>query len=151
MQKVIRRTVLAERQAERRLSRKKDRYLAGERKAARKSQIFVHADAVRDIKNARAARKEDYELGPLAPKRDVGQNKDTYGTLSAIRMQGKELNMAERLEINPLGGRYANIVVNDRVVILEGRDKGKIGKITNVERRRQECTVEGLNMVRQDV
>jgi ribosomal protein L24 len=40
-----------------------------------------------------------------------------------------------------------NIVKGDRVVLLEGRDKGKIGKITNVDTKRVECTVEGLNMV----
>jgi len=83
----------------------------------------------------------------LSTKRDVGLKKDTYGTVDTVRMQGRELSMTERLELNPLGGRYANIVTGDRVVLLEGKDKGKIGKITAVDRRRQECTIDGLNMV----
>lgn len=55
--------------------------------------------------------------------------------------------MKERLEVNPEGGRYANIVEGDRVVLLEGRDKGKIGKVLSLDRQRQEVTVEGLNLV----
>lgn len=117
------------------------------RRTARENNQLATRDASKDIKTARAVRREDWELGPLAPKRDAGEQKDTYGTLSALRMQGRQLSMEERLELNPTGGRYPTIVAQDRVVLLEGRDKGKIGKIVSVDRKRQECTVEGLNMV----
>jgi len=40
-----------------------------------------------------------------------------------------------------------NIVADDRVVLLEGRDKGKIGKVVSTDPKRNECTVEGCNMV----
>jgi len=39
------------------------------------------------------------------------------------------------------------LVPGDRVVLLEGRDKGKIGTITAVDWKRAECTVQGLNLV----
>ncbi len=100
-----------------------------------------------DIKAARLARREDWELGPLAPKRDVGLKKDTYGTVNTMRLRGRELTLEERLKLNPEGGRYPTIVAGDRVVILQGRDKGKIGKVAALDAARQEVTVEGLNMV----
>lgn len=37
--------------------------------------------------------------------------------------------------------------VNDRVAIMEGRDKGKIGTLMDIDFSRGECKVEGLNMV----
>ena len=116
-------------------------------KERRRHENFVRAQELVDIKASRIARKEDWELGPLAPKRDVGTDKDTYGTIHTNRMRGPELTSEMRNRINP-DWKHMNIVVNDRVVILEGRDKGKIGKVIEVEAKRQEVTVEGLNMVR---
>ncbi len=148
MQKVIRRSILAETQAARRKLRKKEKYDQQERKTAREHERLVASNAVADIKSARTARREDWELGSLAPKRDVGSKKESYGTIDTMRMQGRELSMDERMKVNPIAGRYANIVPGDRVVLLDGPDKGKIGKMVALDRRRQECTVEGLNMVR---
>jgi large subunit ribosomal protein L24 len=108
----------------------------------------VKREIATDIKAARLARREDWELGPLAPKRDVGLKRETYGTISTSRLRGKELTLEERLKLNPDGGRYPTIVAGDRVVLLQGRDKGKIGKVASLDAARQEVTVEGLNMVR---
>ena len=69
-----------------------------------------------DIKMARKTRREDWDLGPLAPRRDVGLKKETFGTISALRIRGEIMSLEERLKVNPEGGRYANIVVDDRVV-----------------------------------
>lgn len=147
MQKIIRRTAFAEAQAARRLSRKKEKQEALVRKGHREHFRHVKASHVNDIKTARLARREDWELGPIAPRRDVGLSKETYGTINNLRIQGPVLTLAERKELNPNSGRYANIVAGDRVVLLEGRDKGKISKIASVDGPRQECTVEGLNLV----
>jgi large subunit ribosomal protein L24 len=63
-------------------------------------------------------------------------------------MRGPTLTTPERRDaLKDVGGRYLTLVKGDRVVLLEGRDKGKIGKITATDRIRAECTVEGLNMV----
>lgn len=147
MQKILRRAATADYQAASRLARRKDKFERENRKSQRENERFAQRTLARDIKEERQARREDWEQGPLAPKRDVGFKKDTYGTIDAMRLQGRQLTIAERLEVNPVGGRYANIVVGDRVVLLAGKDKGKIGKITAVDRRRQECTIDGLNMV----
>lgn len=78
----------------------------------------------------------------------MGDAKDTYGTINSQRARGVELAGQERSQRrNAVGGRYINIVKGDRVVLLEGRDKGKIGKISQMDVPRGECTVEGLNMV----
>jgi large subunit ribosomal protein L24 len=147
MQKVIRRTILAEKQAGRRLAKKKDKYNRGQEKTKRENALYVSNLASADIKRARAARREEYDLGPLAPRRDVGTSRDTYGTVNAMRLKGQQLTMEQRLEMNPETGRYANIVPEDRVVLLEGRDKGKIGKVRSVSSVTQEIIVEGLNLV----
>jgi large subunit ribosomal protein L24 len=147
MQKVIRRTVLAEAQAARRLGRRKDRFDREKAKLKRESVNFRDRNESADIKTARKTRREDWDLGPLAPRRDVGRYKDTYGTLDPMRIRGEVLTLQERLQVNPEGGRYANIVMDDRVVLLEGRDKGKIGKVIEVDSQRQEITVERLNLI----
>lgn len=140
--------MLAKAQAVRRLARRKERDIRITNRSKREQENYVKKEVATDIKAARLARREDWELGPLAPKRDVGLKKDTYGTISTMRLRGKELSLEERLKLNPDGGRYPTIVAGDRVVLLQGRDKGKIGKVAALDAARQEVTVEGLNMVR---
>jgi large subunit ribosomal protein L24 len=92
--------------------------------------------------------QENWELGPLAPRRDVGKKKETYGALDAQYMQSPQPKRAEAEEILALwGGKFLNIREGDRVVILEGRDKGKIGPVQSIDKKRAEVTVEGMNMV----
>ncbi|KAH8821187.1 hypothetical protein F5884DRAFT_77577 [Xylogone sp. PMI_703] len=148
MQKVIRRTLLAEKQAARRLARKKDAEHRDWLKSRWEQQIYADRETSKMIKQARLNRREDWEMGPLAPKRDVGDAKETYGSINSQLMRGVELTKEEMDEVlKPVGGRYVNIVPNDRVVLLEGRDKGKIGKVLSTDPKRNECTVEGCNLV----
>lgn len=148
MQKVIRRTVFAERQAARRLAKRKEIATREWAKSNRELLNYTRKDETSQIKAAKLARTEDWELGPLAPRRDVGNSKETYGTIDSNRTRGAELHYREREEVlKSVGGRYLNIVQGDRVVLLEGRDKGKIGKIISTDPARGTCKVEGLNMV----
>ena len=80
-------------------------------------------------------------LGPLAPKRDVGNAKDTYGTLSPRRFRGVEKPKGQYKEWG--------IVEGDRVVIVQDghREQGKIGTVREVRKEAEECTVQGLNQV----
>jgi large subunit ribosomal protein L24 len=43
--------------------------------------------------------------------------------------------------------KYFHIVKDDRVVIMRGRERGKIGKVQSVMARTHEVLVEGLNKV----
>jgi large subunit ribosomal protein L24 len=148
MQKVIRRTLFAEKQAARRLARRKEITARELAKSRREQNLYARRDETSQIKAARAARKEDWELGPLAPRRDVGTSMKTYGTVGAQRIQRPQLDDGQRDEmLKSVGGRYLNITKGDRVVLLEGRDKGKIGKIKLIDQSTASCMVEGLNMV----
>lgn len=148
MQKIIRRAFFAKKQAARRLAKRKDKDRRDWAKTNREQDRHQARDVTRTIQQAKLNRREDWELGPLAPKRDVGDSKEIYGTVHQQWMRGRLLPYEDRMEaLKTVGGRYLNIVKNDRVVLLEGRDKGKIGKITNVDPARAECTVEGMNLV----
>jgi len=152
MQKVIRRTLLAEKQAARRLARKKEKNTFQWARSTREQVLFAREQETKDIKNARHNRREDYELGPLAPRRDVGDAKETYGTLQGNRVRGQPIDHRRIEEVLKSVGydskwKIVNFVVGDRVVMLEGPDKGKIGLISNIDVPKGECSVEGLNMV----
>lgn len=139
---------MAEVQAARRLAKRKAKKTKDFLNTRREQTNFSRKDESAQVKTARRARREDWELGPLAPRRDVGHAKETYGTINAQRTRGQALTLDEREQLfAPFGGKFLNIVAEDRVVVLEGRDKGKIGKIANVDRLRGEVTVRGLNMV----
>jgi large subunit ribosomal protein L24 len=139
---------MAERQAARRLAKRKDKAQREWAKSNREQVNFARRDEITQIKNAKLVRREDYELGPLAPRRDVGDSKETYGTIIGQRIRGQPLDHRKIEKVmEPFGGKYLNIVPEDRVVLIEGRDKGKIGKVSKIDARNGELTVEGLNMV----
>ena len=141
MQKVLRRTALAKKQAERRLAARKGKNNSDERKLRANEQKHIGRSVRDDILNARRARREDFLLGPLAPRRDVGDKKDIYGTVGPQRLRG-----VEKPE-----GQYKDwgIVQGDRVVIVQDghRERGKIGTVREVRKAAEECTIQGLNMV----
>jgi large subunit ribosomal protein L24 len=140
MQKVLRRTALAKAQYARKAERRRER-LAREARRSRVGEDKEHSRlAYRDIKEARLRRREDWELGPLAPVRNVGDARETYGSMEMKRVRPIDLAEEERI-------KFWNIVQDDRVVILEGRDKGKIGVVKSIEKKSNMVTVAGLNMV----
>lgn len=153
MQKVIRRTLLAEKQAARRLAKRKDKNIREWAKTSREQVLHARRQETSSIKNARLNRREDYELGPLAPKRDVGDVKDTYGTTDGSRMRSQPIDPRKIEQVLKDVGyekkwRTVHFVVGDRVVMLEGKDKGRIGYISAIDIPKGEATIEGMNMVR---
>ncbi len=42
----------------------------------------------------------------------------------------------------------AKIKTDDRVVVISGKDKGKIGRVTRVDPQRERVYVEGMNIVK---
>ena len=91
------------------------------------------------LKTARQIRKEDYELGPLAPRRDVGKDAETYGTVDSVRFQ--------RVTVPKWKRKWCGIEVGDRVVLLKGRDQGKIGVVDDKDEESETFRVKDLNMV----
>jgi hypothetical protein len=128
-----------------------------------------HVHQVR--KKALANAKEDWKLGPLRPNRAIGPGADKYGALTGNQMQKPEIptrtqrnrnetRAKKGLELEyPLvvkargakdkdvGKKYFPIVKDDRVVILKGKDRSKIGVVQEVIERTHEVIIKGLNTV----
>lgn len=141
MQKLLKRTAQVEKQAARRKSVNRSKNASDTRRILL-LQHKVHNRARREMYvSAREARKEDWLLGPLAPRRDIGDRAETYGTVP-LRM----LETPEKLD-----GKWKKwgIKEGDRVCVVGGneREKGKIGVVREVKEKAETCKVQGLNMI----
>ncbi len=140
MQKVLRATDRAKTQARRKLLAQRDENKAVDRKMLAQQKMVVQREVSADIRAARIARREDWFLGPLAPRRDAGSSKDTYGTIGVRRLNGVDK-----------AGKIHDYCISegDRVVVVgKGlRDQGKIGVVKDVRPKAEECIIEGFNMV----
>lgn len=141
MQKVLRRTALAKRQAVRRAANRAGMEKTDQRRLRMNNDSITGATIQADIRAERLARREDWFMGPLAPRRDVGENKDLYGTVSTRRLQGGDVAEEKKKDWC--------LEVNDRVVVIvQGhRDRGKIGQVREIREKAQEAVVTGLNRV----
>ncbi|KAI9680475.1 MAG: hypothetical protein M1817_003915 [Caeruleum heppii] len=140
MQKVLRRTALAKAQAAKKAKKRRNKDESIERAVLRQQHGVLRKQISRDIRTERTARREDVDYGSLAPRRDVGDAKETYGTMDTRRLKGPEIPREERLKL-------WTIVPGDRVVSIEGRDKGKIAEVRSIDGKRNEVEVQGLNLV----
>jgi large subunit ribosomal protein L24 len=97
-------------------------------------------------RDALKAMKEDWQLGPLAPRRDVGEN---AGKLGTVPMGEHELHNITETQRKQVEERMGDNVfrVHDRVVVLSGRDRGKIGQILSVDEEKMSASIEGINKV----
>jgi large subunit ribosomal protein L24 len=150
MQKILRRVATAERVVARRRA-KRDTQIEGRTRRREKQQNSEQLESVRlDIDRARKQFKDDFKLGPIAPNYYVGEHAKTYGAIAQSRYQPGVILRREQLEARCkwLGGsKFMNLAVGDRVVVLEGPDKGKIGKVNALDKEAAVCVVEGLNKV----
>jgi large subunit ribosomal protein L24 len=139
MQKIIQRSAAAKRNADRRMQKMVEHHEKGQgwsrRNEAQRIRKYNHAL----IKDARLARQEDWARGALAPRRDVGDKAETYGSVDIFHM-----NFAERQEKNK--PKWNPIAEGDRVVVIKGRDKGKIGTVENLDNDRGSLNIKGINM-----
>jgi large subunit ribosomal protein L24 len=101
-------------------------------------------------------------LGPLRPNRAVGADKDKYGTLTGQQAQKPEIpihTQKNRNEARSKRGleleyplvvddkKYFHITKDDRVVVIRGREKGKIGTVQAIIGRTHELIITGVNFV----
>jgi large subunit ribosomal protein L24 len=119
-----------------------------------------HVKGVR--KRALANAKEDWKLGPLRPNRAVGPDAEKYGALTGAQVQKPEIPIKTQKNRNvvrekkgleleyPLvvdDKKYFPIVKDDRVMILKGKDAGKIGVVREIVDRTHDVIVKDMNMV----
>ncbi|KAI0011697.1 hypothetical protein F4779DRAFT_174448 [Xylariaceae sp. FL0662B] len=148
MQKILRRVATAERVAAKRKKIKDLQY----NKRTRKEQTLQHREQVYNIKTelkaAKQAVRDAWELGPLAPRTDVGDWAGARGAIHETRY-GSDDDLPEVMRNKRCewagGASHLNLVIGDRVVLLYGPDKGRIGKVVEVVENRSEVVVEGLN------
>lgn len=140
MQKVLRATDRAKTQAKRKVLAQRQKAGRVDRVLLEKQKFVYQKEVTSDICAARIARKEDWLLGPLSPRRDAGRSMDTYGTVSVRRLNGVN---------KPGKSRDFCIAEGDRVLIVgKGlRDQGKIGVVKSLSFMAEACTVKGLNLV----
>ncbi|KAL8974476.1 MAG: hypothetical protein Q9197_001290 [Variospora fuerteventurae] len=141
MQKLLKRTAQVQKQAARR-SRTRSRINASDQRRLLIGQHKQVNQARKELLySARQALREDWQLGPLAPRRDVGDNAKTYGTVPIRVVQAVD---------NPLGKwKKWGIRVGDRVCVTGDpeRDRGKIGVVGEVTEKAESCKVRGINRV----
>lgn len=119
------------------------------------------------VKEERANRREDWILGPLAPNRNVGTSKGTFGTVDTELIQSPLIPkpvMAKPKRVGYDASDYegqdkklaftgdtivGNVVVGDRVVVVHGpeRIRGVIGTVQNVDLQREELRIDNVNVV----
>lgn len=123
--------------------------------------------ARRYVKEERANRREDWILGPLAPNRNIGNSKGTFGTIDVEMIQSpmvpRQVKAAPKrpgYDAMDWEGKHKNIAftgdtivgnvaVDDRVVVVHGpeRIKGMIGTVLSVDEDREELRIQNINVV----
>ncbi|KAK2808835.1 hypothetical protein FQN50_004311 [Emmonsiellopsis sp. PD_5] len=140
MQKALRRAALAAKQAKRKEALQaaqdsRDKLRSYLRERQRYERVFCD-----QAKTERANRREDWMRGPLAPKRDSALREGVYGTMSVMISSAPALPKEDRRKL-------INFMVGDRVVVIRGREKGKIGKIARLDVESETVTIEGVGSV----
>lgn len=153
MQKLVKRAAQAQRQAMRQGRRQAEQINIDQKNRNRHVARAAVAEVRQNLLDARRARKEDWEMGPLAPKRDLGFN--NYGALqenmrtdwSNQGMNGPRPELVEKRCAWAGGSRQLNLAPRDRVVIMDGPDKGKIDYIKAVQPETGSVTLENHHRV----
>ncbi|KAI1766572.1 hypothetical protein GGR53DRAFT_485828 [Hypoxylon sp. FL1150] len=148
MQKILRRVATAERVASKRSKAKDLKWFKKERKEESEEQNQQLEMVREELKRAKQAIRDDWELGPLAPRLDVGAWDGAKGAIHEMRFAtGARVSLAMRnRRCQWAGGAYnLNLAVGDRVVLVDGPEKGQIGKISRINHEKAEVTIDGLN------
>ncbi|KAI9375389.1 hypothetical protein BJX61DRAFT_531593 [Aspergillus egyptiacus] len=139
MQKLIRRTALARNQAKRKTIRSTKKSEREEHKEVLRQTFQYTRIQLDNIRAERLQRREDWMRGPIAPQRDAGFEGRSFGALMPQAMQPPPVP-------KHLRRKYINFAAGDRVCIMKGRDKGKIGEVARVDAENETVVVKDLNV-----
>lgn len=140
MQRVIQRTTSARKQAFKRSIKAQERQELLDRVQTKRARKDFGAALSSQFKEARKNRWEDWEKGPLAPMRDAGLDRTTYGGLEGSILHPPRLPKHEQR-------RHVLFAAGDRVCVIRGQDQGKINVITQVNRDSETVLIKDVNMV----
>lgn len=152
MQRLLKRTAQAQRQAARRARQHAKRMEVGNQAQTKDSIRQAVNEVKENAKEARAALRDAWEMGPIAPKRDAFID---YGVIKS-RLRQDWSNFGTR-STNPKvveqrcawagTPKQLNLAAGDRVVILDGPDQGKIDTIKEVNAETGTLQLEKYNQV----
>ncbi|KAI0974954.1 hypothetical protein F4678DRAFT_421434 [Xylaria arbuscula] len=148
MQKILRRVATAERVAVKRQKAKDLKYYKKEKKEQTRHRIAHVSTAHREIEGAKQSIRDDWAMGPLAPRIDVGNMHNALGAVGESRFSSPgHFSLAMRnARCQWAGGAYyLNLAIGDRVVLLDGPDKGRIGQVSDINYDTAEVTVKDFN------
>jgi large subunit ribosomal protein L24 len=141
MDKLLSRALRAHNQAVRRAKRIAETKKKRELNETRREHAAFQRLLAEDRRESRFEEKEDHRLGPLRPRRAVGKAEmETLGAFDQSRIIPPAVPEEHQI-------KHWNIVEQDRVVILRGPDRHKIGKVKSIDKQNNTLTVDGLNMV----
>lgn len=147
MQKLLKRTAQAEKQAARRIKKRNDLVKNSAQRQDFKKRMAAVRQANRSLAGARQRRREDWELGPLAPLRDTPLQDDNgayWGTMALNRTMSELPDKQIQLACKWAGGKkYLCLKGGDRVAIMQGPDKGKIGTVRSISMEEGCVVLEG--------
>lgn len=116
----------------------------------------------------RSNRREDWIAGPLAPNRNYGKFKGSYGAVEAELVQPATIpkharSTPARLALQDFGADgerkpkhvfkgktiVGNLAVNDRVVVVEGsaRIRGRVGTVKSIGEESETVILKDINTV----
>lgn len=140
MEKVLKRAAQKAKQAEKSLAKRLK--LA---KNSREFDIRMNRQATKRYESSlyvdeRKRRHEQWTRGPLAAKRDIGPDAKFYGTFDTQ-------HFAFQKEFDARKPDWFHIVEGDRVVVVRGRDAGKIGEVMTLSKENCSVRVKGCNQM----
>lgn len=112
--------------------------------------------------------RQDWLLGPLRPNRALGDGEEKYGAVGVRYINRPEIpvhTQKHRNEIREKKGeqlvyplvatalnsneerKYFHIAKGDRVVVIKGREKNKIGTVKEISQHNHNVMISGVNKV----
>ncbi|KAI0542125.1 hypothetical protein GGR58DRAFT_337130 [Xylaria digitata] len=148
MQKILRRVATAERVAAKRQKGKDLKFYKKGKKEETKQRNQQVSMALAEVEHAKQTIRDDWAMGAISPRTDVGEGHGAYGSVGEARFSSPgTFSLAMRnARCQWAGGAYyLNLAKGDRVVLLDGPDKGRIGLISDINHDTAEVTVKDLN------
>jgi len=148
MQRALSRAVAARKRAANKIETLRKARAEHHKDEIEESQRVYQRRSKKVFKDAKLHIKEDWELGPLAPRRGGGVEIKKYGFADyALTEHPRALPFTKSFlkgeqENNFLRNRF---VKGDRVVIIKGLGEGQTGKIVDLNFDKQTVEIQGLN------
>jgi large subunit ribosomal protein L24 len=144
MKRLLRRTEVAKKQLQRKLDAEKAKQSRVRDNQSR--QHLVQQEKIRRqiVVDARQFAREDWKMGPLAPRRDVGEWREAFGTANTQLVQKVPLPKPELKRVRKVA---PYVWTGDRVVVTDGPSKGIISEVEEQDFESMTVKVRRVNQV----